>query len=394
MTEFRDDPVARHDIHTLGGDGLLANITALDSIDPAMTRTLLAGVAESSRSRTLGFREYAMLTIAVLTAIGDTGDQLLTYLDAAKRHGVTAEEITDIINLVGGYAGAPRAVNAARVLSEYLGTERGAELPHTTERALRLRDHDTMIWDSGGDGPPMLLLHVLSMDRRFWRKTWSRLADVGRVIAYDIRGHGHARGAPLTTGLDQLAHDALDVLDALDISEADVYGASYGGAIAQKVLLDHGTRVRSAALIATASNCGGPDGELAHRAVDAEQHGMEAQVPSSIIRWFLPETIAANGWAVRYARECVRRDSVAEWAAAWRAMASLNVIDRLPEISVPVIAVAGRQDRSAPPELMREQMATIPNLEFVVIDPGTHMMGMEQPAALAAVLRNFRLKIS
>jgi 3-oxoadipate enol-lactonase len=309
----------------------------------------LADFGESSRSRSLGFREYSMLTIAVLTVIGDTGDQLLTYLDAAKRHGVTAEEITDIVNLVGGYAGAPRAVNAVRVLAKYFGAERTTELPHTTERVVRLRDHDTMVWDSGGDGTPMLLLHVLSMDRRFWRKTWSTLAEVGRVIAYDIRGHGYARGAPLTTGLDQLAHDTIDILDALGVPHADVYGASYGGAIAQTVLLDYPHRVRSAALIATASDCGGPDGELAHRADAAEQHGIEAQVPSSIIRWFLPEMIAANGWAVRYARECVRRDSVAEWAAAWRAMASLNVIDRLPEISVPVIAIAGKQDLSAPP---------------------------------------------
>jgi 3-oxoadipate enol-lactonase len=41
---------------------------------------------------------------------------------------------------------------------------------------------------------------------------------------------------------------------------------------------------------------------------------------------------------------------------------------------------------------MREQMSGTPNLEFTVIDPGTHMMGMEQPDAFAAALRDFRLR--
>lgn len=386
--------VARTEVLTLGGQSLLDNIDALQRIDPGLARSLLSRFGDATRTRVLGYRDCALLTLAVLMAIGDAGDQLLTYLAAARRAGVTADEIADTVNLVADYAGAPRAVNAARILSDYLGAERAAALPNTTERVVSLRDHDTTVWDSGGTGTPMLLLHALSMDRRFWRSTWSTLASLGRVVAYDIRGHGYARGAPLTTDLDQLADDAIDVLDALGAPHADVYGASYGGAIAQKVALNSADRVRSLALIATASNCGGPDGELAARATAAERHGMEAQVAVSVIRWFHPETIALNSWPVRYARECVRRDSVQEWAAAWRAMSSLDVMERQHEITVPVVAIGGNEDRSSPASLMREQMTGFPDFQFVEIDGGTHMMGIEQPAALAQALRDFRLTVS
>ena len=92
--------------------------------------------------------------------------------------------------------------------------------------------------DSRGHGDPgkvvpMLLIHALDMDHRFWRSVFPKLAARGRVVAYDIRGHGRARGAPLTTDLDQLAGDIAWLLDQLEAPLVDVYGVSYGGAIAQ-----------------------------------------------------------------------------------------------------------------------------------------------------------------
>ncbi|MER7201215.1 MULTISPECIES: hypothetical protein [unclassified Streptomyces] len=95
------------------------------------------------------------------------------------------------------------------------------------------------------------------------------------------------------------------------------------------------------------------------RAESAELHGMEAQVPVSLMRWFPPERIATDGWAVRYARACVRRDRVEDWAASWRATARLDILDRLPQITVSAIAIAGEQDSSATPETMRQTAAGI-----------------------------------
>ena len=102
------------------------------------------------------------------------------------------------------------------------------------------------------------------------------------MIAYDIRGHGRARGAPLTTDLDQLAGDIAWLLDQLEAPLVDVYGVSYGGAIAQQFALGSPERVRSLGLIATVIQA--PARELAARSVDAEQQGMEAQVAKSLIR--------------------------------------------------------------------------------------------------------------
>lgn len=278
-----------------------------------------------------------------------------------------------------------------RTLDKWLAAERNRLLPDVAETVIGVGDHETVVWDNGGDGTPMLLLHCLSLDRRVWRDVYPKLAGAGRVIAYDIRNHGWARGAPLVRDLDHVAADAATLLDVLGIAEADVYGASYGGAIAQHLVLNHPDRVRSLALIATSPWC--PTETLDERAESAEASGMEAQVAESIIRWFLPSTIAENGWAVRYAREMVRRDSVEEWAASWRAMARLDVVDRLADIKVPTVAIAGAQDLSSIPAALEAIANGVPRARYVLIDPGTHMMPMEQPETLAASLLQFRHEV-
>ena len=121
---------------------------------------------------------------------------------------------------------------------------------------------------------------------------------------------------------------------------------------------------------------------------------MDAQVSKSIIRWFLPETIAQDAWEVRYARNCVRRARVEDWAAAWRAMACLDVIERVAVLDQPVLALSGKQYLSARPEDMRRTADAFRNGEFCAVDPGTHMMPMEQPGPVAATLAAFRAHVA
>lgn len=63
-----------------------------------------------------------------------------------------------------------------------------------------------------------------------WKDVLPKLASAARIIAYDMRGHGQARGAP-TESLDHLAKGLLILMDTLGIEKAEVYGASYGGGV-------------------------------------------------------------------------------------------------------------------------------------------------------------------
>lgn len=186
--------------------------------------------------------------------------------------------------------------------------------------------------------------------------------------------------------MDQLAGDLKVLLDTLEIRVADVYGVSYGGAIAQAFTIKYPERVRSLGVLASAPK-GSP--MLLERATKAEELGMDAMVASSLNRWFTATTVAENGWAVRYARSCVRRAKVESWASAWRVMADLDLVAGLPGIRVPGLAVAGAQDVSSPPALLR-MIANATGGKYRELAEGTHMMNLEQPDEVLEVLKEFR----
>ena len=98
-------------------------------------------------------------------------------------------------------------------------------------------------------------------------------------------------------------------------------GLSYGGGIAQTAALAYPERFESLVLAATTDY---PFEAFEPRARSAETDGMEAQVVPSLTRWFTPAALAADGWGVRYARECVRRGNPVDWAAAWRSFEGLT----------------------------------------------------------------------
>ncbi|KAN0089245.1 alpha/beta-hydrolase [Hyaloscypha variabilis] len=380
-----------HEAESLAGPLLTSNLQKLEQMNPALGRSLIDNGFGSGANTSIGYREWAMLVMAVLITMGDTTDQLQVYLNAALKHGATETEIIDLTTLVSGFAGAPRSVNGIRAIAEAMFATHKYHLPGLQERVISLHDHNTLVRDSHGDGVPVILIHALSMDCHMWQEVFPQLAGAGRVISYDLRGHGQARGAPLTKSLSHLAEDLLELINILALDKIDVYGASYGGAVAQYFTLAYPERVRSLAVIASSST---GHKLLETRATRAEANGVESLLPESIQRWFLPETIARDEWMVRYARACHRRARVEDWAAAWRAMAALDCADRLPEIQVPVLVLAGTQDLSATPAIMKPTAEGCKYGEYRELNPGTHMMVMEQPEAASDELLAFRTRVN
>jgi 3-oxoadipate enol-lactonase len=249
------------------------------------------------------------------------------------------------------------------------------------ERRVALGDHETCVVDLGS-GRPTVFVHAIGLDREMWRDV-IELLD-GRRVAYDLRGHGCAAGAPKPFTLAGFAADLRDLLDVLGIEQAHVAGLSLGGAIAQVFALTYPDRVSELSLVCTTAVA---NPVYLERGEAVVRDGVAAQVESTLERWFTSPVRAVGPPPVRYARERLLADRADDLAATWHALAGIDTLERLGEIAAPTRVIAGEVDASTPPASMEELAARIPQAEFHVVPNGPHMLSLERPQELAALLR-------
>lgn len=107
-----------------------------------------------------------------------------------------------------------------------------------------------------GQGRPVLMIHGSGPGVSAyanWRLAMPALARQRRVIAPDMVGFGFTdRPAGQRYGMDAWVAQALGVLDALDLPQADVVGNSFGGALALALAVRHPQRVRRLVLMGAA----------------------------------------------------------------------------------------------------------------------------------------------
>jgi pimeloyl-ACP methyl ester carboxylesterase len=89
--------------------------------------------------------------------------------------------------------------------------------------------------DSGGDRPPVLLVHGITESSSSWDPITNRLSGDHRVITVDLRGHGLS-GSAATYDLEAMAGDIVTVIDHVGVlGEVRLVGHSLGGAVVSAV---------------------------------------------------------------------------------------------------------------------------------------------------------------
>jgi pimeloyl-ACP methyl ester carboxylesterase len=246
-----------------------------------------------------------------------------------------------------------------------------------------------------GGTPPVVFLHTGISDLRSWDEVMDLLCPDYEVVAYDRRGFG------VTTYRaerhDQLV-DLLAVLDGLGLDGVVLVGNSRGGQIALDFTLTHPTRVSALVLVAPAVS--GAPAALEIEPVEAaiwetleaaEAAGALDALNLGEIRLWLDGPHAPEGRVSGPVRDlALDMNRIALHAAdpGFEAEAP-DAWSRLSEVDCPVLVVAGDRDLVHIRARAEELASRIEGARRKVMKGAAHLPALEQPAAFAALLRDF-----
>ena len=247
-----------------------------------------------------------------------------------------------------------------------------AQVP-TKEAVAQLADTQLYYWDTGGDGEPIVLMHPNSGSALIWGYQQPVFAKAGyRVIAYSRRGYTNS--APIVEGkAGNAADDLLALVDALGIRKFHMVAAASGGTTAAEFAVLHPDRLYS--LTVSSNTLGLRSGEIRKMAQSILPKNWDDIVPSEI-QELGPSYRAANPEGVKQWLELEHK----AWVGSVRGQGRREVTEeKLAQLKVPVLLIAGAADLSTPPSISRVLQSKIPNSELVVAPESGHSVYWEQP---------------
>ena len=242
------------------------------------------------------------------------------------------------------------------------------------------------------DDPPVLFIQGLGADKNLWNLQRFWFARNHRVIAHDNRGAGRSDRPFGAYTLEQMADDAIAVLDHAGIDTAHVVGASMGGAITQAIGVLRPERVRSLTLVCTScSNHPWRVELLSEWAEVAQRDGMGA-MSKHAARWMIgPRSLRRLAPAMSLIGTIARSNDSHGFLGQVRAIldADPTLAPRLAEITAPTCVIVGGQDVLTPRGDSEEIADRIPTAELNVLSGAAHGLMIEHASTFNRVLGDF-----
>jgi 3-oxoadipate enol-lactonase/4-carboxymuconolactone decarboxylase len=241
-------------------------------------------------------------------------------------------------------------------------------------------------WREDGAGAPLLLLNSVGCNLTIWDGVVAHLKGF-RVLRMDMRGHGSSDSPPGDATLDQIASDALAVLDAAGVDRAAVCGLSLGGMTAMTLGLNAPSRVSALILACTSARM---DRQVWDARIAAVRSGgMAAVVDPVMARFFSEEFRRDHASQVAAVRNQFLALDPAGYAGCCAAIRDMDLLDRIARITAPTLIIAGTKDAATPFEGHGSEIRKKIAQAAVGMIPAAHIAPVEAPDLFAALVTDF-----
>ncbi len=242
------------------------------------------------------------------------------------------------------------------------------------------------------DGPVLVFSNSLGTDFRQWDNLMPYLPEGLRIIRYDMRGHGLSSCPDGPYFMGDLVADAAALLDHLKVKECAFVGLSVGGMIAQGLAAERLDLVRAMVLSNTASKIGTP--AIWEERMDAvRKDGLGSIAFATMQRWFSQKMRNEEPGRVEAWMNMFMRTPVEGFLGAAAGISETDLYESTARLRLPTLGIAGSEDGSTPPDLVRETTELVPGSRFHLIRGAGHLPCVDHPEEYGEVLTGFLREI-
>lgn len=232
--------------------------------------------------------------------------------------------------------------------------------------------------------PSLIFLHYFGGSARSWTEVIDRLAAEYHCLAPDLRGFGTSDAPTNGYALNDYADDIAALIEAANIESYVLVGHSMGGKIALTLAVRQPAKLRSLVLLATSPPTPEPIPED-ERARLLTAHGSRTAAEETLRK------ITAHPVPEPVFERCIEdalRCSLPAWRAWLEHGSREDISADVTRINVPTLIVAGEMDEPLTAELLQREVVRRINGARITTLPGVrHLLPLENPAALVALIR-------
>ncbi len=232
-----------------------------------------------------------------------------------------------------------------------------------------------------GENPAVVLIHGAGGTHLYWPVEIRHL-PTRRTLAIDLPGHGKSFGCCLQT-VSAYAESILKWLEEIGLRQGVFVGHSLGSAIVQELALDHPEYVLGLVLIGAGARL------RVHPALmqsSASEATFQTTIKMIIEQAFSPK---ASKRLVELASKRMAETRPTVVHSYFLACDTFDVLDRVGKISQPTLVVCGVDDRLTPPRYAQYLANNIATARLEIIPDTGHMVMLEQPQAVANLVKDF-----
>ena len=228
----------------------------------------------------------------------------------------------------------------------------------------------------------IVFIHAFPFCNRMWDKQTEALQQNFKVIAPDIRGFGYSEPGDGLFTVDSHVSDLISIIDSLQLDKPIVCGLSMGGYIVLRALELYQPKFKGAILADTKAEADtNPFKVKRFEQIQMIRNGQREQFTENFIKGALSEkNYTDKPELVEFLKKMAGWQKEQAIMSALLTMAArTDTTESLEKIDIPLLVMAGKDDRLTPPEYAKIIYGKTKNSEIKVIPDSGHLPNLENP---------------